>query len=206
MNPPLKSPLRREDERLLTGRARYVDNVHLDRMVHGVFIRSPMAHAEIVSIDVDAALAAGALCVLTARDLPFNDKPWVTRYWHSSIRDGMPKFLPFDRVRFVGEPLLSWWPAIVTAQRISPPWCILTISPFPFSPRSRTRLLSTRHSSIPAGPETSRPNSNMCRVIRSARWRQRHIACVAHLASSARRRSRLSREVLSPNSTKPAMD
>ena len=33
---------------------------------HGVFIRSPMAHAEIVSIDVDAALAAGALCVLTA--------------------------------------------------------------------------------------------------------------------------------------------
>ncbi|MGZ5140483.1 MAG: hypothetical protein ACXWCX_22025 [Burkholderiales bacterium] len=64
MNPPFKSPLRREDERLLTGRARYVDNVHLDRMVHGVFIRSPMAHAEIVAIDASAALAAGALCVL----------------------------------------------------------------------------------------------------------------------------------------------
>ena len=64
MSPPLQSPLRREDERLLTGRARYVDNVHLDRMAHGVFIRSPMAHAEIVAIDASAALAAGALCVL----------------------------------------------------------------------------------------------------------------------------------------------
>lgn len=99
------SPLRREDERLLTGKGQYVDNVHLDRMVHGAFIRSPLAHAEIVSIDASEALAAGAMCVLTARDLPFNDKPWVTRYWHPGIRNGMPKFLPPDRVRFVGEPV-----------------------------------------------------------------------------------------------------
>jgi carbon-monoxide dehydrogenase large subunit len=97
--------LRREDARLLRGAGRYVDNVHLDRMVHGVFIRSPIAHALIVSIDASAALAAGAICVLTARDLPFNDRPWVTRYWHASIRNGMPKFLPADRVRYVGEPV-----------------------------------------------------------------------------------------------------
>jgi aerobic carbon-monoxide dehydrogenase large subunit len=74
-------------------------------MVHGVFIRSPLAHAEIASIDDSEALAAGALCVLTAQDLPFNDKPWVVRYWHPSIRNGMPKFLPRDRVRYVGEPV-----------------------------------------------------------------------------------------------------
>ena len=90
---------------MLTGRARFVDDVHLDRMVHGVFIRSPHAHAEIASIDATEALAAGALCVLTAAELPFNDKPWVVRYWHPSIRNGMPKFLPPDRVRFVGEPV-----------------------------------------------------------------------------------------------------
>ncbi|MGE3877164.1 MAG: xanthine dehydrogenase family protein molybdopterin-binding subunit, partial [Parvibaculaceae bacterium] len=100
-----ESPLRKEDARLLMGRANYVDNVHLDRMVHGVFVRSTMAHAEIVSIDPSAALKAGALCVLTAKDLPFNDKPWVVRYWHPSIRNGMPTFLPKDRVRFVGEPV-----------------------------------------------------------------------------------------------------
>lgn len=97
--------LRREDERLLTGKARFVDNIHLDRMVHGVFVRSPVAHAMIGSIDASKALEAGALCVLTARDLPFNDRPWVVRYWHHSIRGGMPTFLPVDRVRYVGEPV-----------------------------------------------------------------------------------------------------
>ena len=98
-------PLRREDDRLLRGAGRYVDNVHLDRMAHGVFIRSPIAHARIVSINPSRALAAGALCVLTARDLPFNDRPWITRYWHPSIRNGMPKFLATDRVRYVGDPV-----------------------------------------------------------------------------------------------------
>jgi aerobic carbon-monoxide dehydrogenase large subunit len=99
------SPLRREDARLLRGAGRYIDNLHADRMVEGVFIRSPMAHARIVSIDASEAIAGGALCVLTARDLPFNDRPWITRYWHPAIRNGLPRFLPPDRVRFVGEPV-----------------------------------------------------------------------------------------------------
>lgn len=99
------SPLRKEDARLLRGQARCVDDVHLDRMLHAVFIRSPMPHAEIVGIDGSAALAAGAALVLTAADLPFIDKPWVVRYWHPKIRNGMPKFLATDRVRYVGEPV-----------------------------------------------------------------------------------------------------
>ena len=49
-----RSPLRKEDHRLLTGRARFTDDVHLDRMVQGVFIRSPVAHAEITGIDASA--------------------------------------------------------------------------------------------------------------------------------------------------------
>jgi carbon-monoxide dehydrogenase large subunit len=97
--------LRTEDERLLTGHARFTDDLHLDRMVQGVFIRSPMAHAEILRIDTAAALAAGALLVLTADDLPFLDRPYIVRYWHASIRNGMPKFLAKGRVRFVGEPV-----------------------------------------------------------------------------------------------------
>lgn len=100
-----RSPLRSEDARLLLGRANHVDNVHLDRMAHGVFIRSPYPHAEIVSIDGSAALAAGALAVLTARDLPFNDRPFVVRYWNPAIRNGMPQFLASERVRFVGDPV-----------------------------------------------------------------------------------------------------
>lgn len=96
---------RREDPKLLRGRARFVDNIHLDRMVHGAFVRSSHAHAEIRSLDASRALAAGALAVISARDLPFNDEAWVVRYWNPCIRNGLPKFLAADRVRFVGEPI-----------------------------------------------------------------------------------------------------
>ena len=99
------SPKLRENPRLLQGRAKYVDDIHLDGMVHAAFVRSPMAHARILSINTAPALEAGALLVLTAADLPFNDRPWVVRYWHPAIRGGMPKFLATDRVRFVGEPI-----------------------------------------------------------------------------------------------------
>ena len=98
-------PLRRDDARLLRGRACFVDNVHLDRMVQGAFVRSPIAHAKITFINPAPALEAGAIAVFTARDLPFNEKPWVVRYWHPNIRNGLPKFLAADRVRYVGEPI-----------------------------------------------------------------------------------------------------
>ena len=39
-------------------------------MAHGAFVRSPLPHAEVVAIDASRAMAAGAIAVLTARDLP----------------------------------------------------------------------------------------------------------------------------------------
>jgi carbon-monoxide dehydrogenase large subunit len=91
--------------RLLTGKARFVDNVHLDRMLTGVFVRSSRAHAEIVSIDPAPALSQGALLVLTGEDLPFADRDYVVRYWHPSIRGRPPSLLARGRVRYVGEPV-----------------------------------------------------------------------------------------------------
>ena len=64
-----------EDNRLLRGAARFVDDVHLDHMAHGAFVRSPMPHAEIIGFDTSRARAAGALTVLTASDLPFTSCP-----------------------------------------------------------------------------------------------------------------------------------
>jgi aerobic carbon-monoxide dehydrogenase large subunit len=92
-----------EDARLLTGRGQFTDDIHLDRMVHAAFVRSPMAHAEIAGIDTRAAIDAGALLVLTARDLPFIGKTLISRFAHPSIREGVSKLLALDRVRFVGE-------------------------------------------------------------------------------------------------------
>ena len=150
MNPAMKSPLRREDERLLTGRARYVDNVHLDRMVHGVFFRCPW-HMLRSSRSMSIRRASFRRTVRTYRAQIFHSttsrgSPLLA----SSIRDGMPKFLPLDRVRFVGEPVAFLVASDRYGAEISPPWCISIISLFPFSPRSRMRLLRTRHSSIPA--------------------------------------------------------
>ena len=103
---PIGRPVpRKEDARLLRGRARFVDDVRLGRMLHGVFLRSPHPHAEIGMIDTSAALAAGGRLVLTADDLPFADRAFVVRYWHEAIRGGTQPFLARGRVRYVGEPV-----------------------------------------------------------------------------------------------------
>ena len=63
-------PVRRvEDQRFLTGRARYVDDIQLPRMLHGAVVMSPHAHARIKSINVKEALAMpGVHLVLTGEE------------------------------------------------------------------------------------------------------------------------------------------
>jgi aerobic carbon-monoxide dehydrogenase large subunit len=62
--------LRKEDQRLITGRTRFTDNIQLPGMLHLAMVRSPMAHARITSIDVKAAReSSGVVAVLTGRDL-----------------------------------------------------------------------------------------------------------------------------------------
>ena len=48
---------RKEDPRFIRGRGNYVDDVRLPGMLHGAVLRSPLAHARIVSIDTSKALA-----------------------------------------------------------------------------------------------------------------------------------------------------
>jgi len=64
---PLK---RREDARLLTGEARFVDDLAVPGALHLAFVRSPHAHARIRSIDTTAAAGLpGVVAVLTGADL-----------------------------------------------------------------------------------------------------------------------------------------
>jgi carbon-monoxide dehydrogenase large subunit len=119
---------RKEDFRLLTGRGRYGDDVALPGMAHAVFVRSPHAHARIVSIDKRAALAAPAvLAVLTGADylaaglgpIPHNPGLSAPPDVQARLCGGAPIAtrhypLPADRVRFVGEPV-----AIVVAETIA---------------------------------------------------------------------------------------
>jgi carbon-monoxide dehydrogenase large subunit len=68
--PNIGRPLRRrEDARLIQGRGRYVDDVLLPNTAWCAFVRSPHAHAKILTIDTEAAAAMpGVLKVLTAAD------------------------------------------------------------------------------------------------------------------------------------------
>jgi carbon-monoxide dehydrogenase large subunit len=63
-------PVRRvEDQRFLTGKARYVDDIQLPHMLHGAVVMSPHAHARIKGIDAREALAMpGVHLVLTGAD------------------------------------------------------------------------------------------------------------------------------------------
>nr|MDA8249656.1 xanthine dehydrogenase family protein molybdopterin-binding subunit [Rhodospirillales bacterium] len=92
-----------EDAVLLTGRGRYIDDlpVRADTL-HAAILRSPHAHADIVSIEIGAARASpGVAAVIVGRDLATITSPFV-----ASIRapiDARP--IATDRVRYVGEPV-----------------------------------------------------------------------------------------------------
>src|ERR1700722_9411353 len=61
---------RKEDARFIRGKGTYLDDIRLPGMVHAAILRSPYAHARIVSIDTSAALAApNVAAVITAKDL-----------------------------------------------------------------------------------------------------------------------------------------
>ena len=99
-----QSVTRVEDPRFLAGKGRYVDDLTLPGMLHASFVRSPHAHARIVSIDVSAALALdGVLAVLTGED--FVDVPPLMPggVLRDEIVDVPRHVLPRDKARFVGE-------------------------------------------------------------------------------------------------------
>jgi carbon-monoxide dehydrogenase large subunit len=65
-----KSVVRVEDPRLLTGRGRYTDDIQRPGMLHGVTLRSPYAHARILSIDTSGAAAMpGVRAIYTHADV-----------------------------------------------------------------------------------------------------------------------------------------
>ncbi|HEX7787327.1 MAG TPA: xanthine dehydrogenase family protein molybdopterin-binding subunit [Methylomirabilota bacterium] len=77
MDTPLGSPLRRkEDERFVTGRGRYVEDLRFPGLLHAAFVRSPHAHARVLRVDAAAAAAMPSVVAFyTARDLPECARP-----------------------------------------------------------------------------------------------------------------------------------
>lgn len=102
--------LRVEDHKFLTGRGRYVDDIVLPGMAHGVPLLSPYAHAHIVSIRTEEALRApGVIAVLTGQDVVQDGLGGLPPLFMpedmggpKGYRTSRPLLVP-DRVRCVGD-------------------------------------------------------------------------------------------------------
>jgi carbon-monoxide dehydrogenase large subunit len=101
-----KAVPRTEDYRLLTGYGCYLDDIEIAGALHVCFVRSPHAHARIVSIDTQGALQMpGVVTVVTGRELA---------QWTNPMRVAPPvegllpvefATMPVDVARFQGDPV-----------------------------------------------------------------------------------------------------
>ena len=93
--------LRVEDPRFLRGQGRYVENLDLEGALSVTFVRSPLAHARVASIDASAAEELPNVQVFVGADIdahPFGPPP----HWH--ITAGMERpLVARDIVRFAGD-------------------------------------------------------------------------------------------------------
>ena len=103
-----KALRRKEDPRLITGRARYIDDISLPGTLWAAFVRSPEAHAKIVSVDASAAKARpGVRAVYTSEDLTDLTGPLPMAWVPPGITVNNPEHWPLAKgsVRFVGDPV-----------------------------------------------------------------------------------------------------
>jgi aerobic carbon-monoxide dehydrogenase large subunit len=90
---------RKEDPRFVHGQGHYVDDVDLPGMLHGAALRSPLAHARIVSVDTSAALQHPKVrAVITGKDLEGLGLAWMP-----TLSADTQAVLATDKVRFQGQ-------------------------------------------------------------------------------------------------------
>ncbi|MFF3403570.1 aerobic carbon-monoxide dehydrogenase large subunit [Streptomyces sp. NPDC002659] len=90
---------RKEDARFVRGHGTYVDDVKLPGMLHGAVLRSPLAHARIVSVDTSAAEAHPKVkAVITGETLAGLGLAWMPTLSYDT-----QAVLATDKVRFQGQ-------------------------------------------------------------------------------------------------------
>ena len=119
----------------LDGGGQFVDDLVLPRMLHVAFLRSPFAHADIKSINVDEAKkSSGVFDIYTAKEIDEFCKPWVGTLGHlGEMRSPEQTPLAKKVARWQGEPV-----AVVIANNS----CLLYTSPSPRDMR-RSRMPSS---------------------------------------------------------------
>ena len=101
---------RKEDQRFITGKGRYTDDINRQGQAHAFFLRSPHAHARIRSIDLGKARRKpGVVAILTGEDLAADKIGGLICGWMIHSKDGTPMkagahpALAQGKVRYVGD-------------------------------------------------------------------------------------------------------
>ena len=101
-----------EDDALVRGIGRFMDDPRLPNTAYAAFVRSPHAHARITSVDTDEARRAKkVLAVLTAEDMKAANVGSVSRHPPVPGRGGAKMIMPFrpslagEKVMHVGDPV-----------------------------------------------------------------------------------------------------
>ncbi len=111
-----KGLARKEDNRLLRGRGKFIDDIRLHDMLYLKFVRSPYAHARVTSLDTAAAEALpGVICTLTGAEIANQTNPFIEigPDPFARIKD-YP--LAVSKVRYQGEPVAA---VIATSPQIA---------------------------------------------------------------------------------------
>lgn len=99
-NPSQEPLLRRDAVALVTGAARFADDIRLEGMLYGAVVWSKHPHAKIIRIDDSAARHIPGYCrIITADDIPGDNQAGL-------LVDDQPA-IPKDRVRYFGEPIAA---------------------------------------------------------------------------------------------------
>ena len=164
-------PLRRkEDLRLITGSGRYSADVDFPDQVYAAMVRSPHAHARILSIDVaDAESMPGVLAVLTAVAMaadavgPIPHTPFAFHPADVALvnADGSEIFqstqyvFAKDKVRHVGEVVAAVIATSIAAAKDAAEAVALDYEQLPV-------VIDTRSAADPDAPRVWAPHSNVC--------------------------------------------
>jgi aerobic carbon-monoxide dehydrogenase large subunit len=139
---------RTEDQRFLTGRGRYTDDISLPRQTYAYFVRSPHAHATIDRIDVTAAAKApGVVAVFTGEDVKQDGIGGLICGWMIHSKDGSPMnagshpVLADGKVRYVGDHV-----AMVIAESLD-------------QAQAAAELVEVSYGTLPAVVDTATANS-----------------------------------------------
>ena len=102
---------RREDDRFITGKGKYTDDIVLPNMTHLAFVRSPYAHAKIVSIDTtEASSHPGVVAIFTGEDCGQYGVPcgWQVDFKNGdTMKEPMHPLLAVGKARHVGENVVA---------------------------------------------------------------------------------------------------